>query len=51
MRVKRIGLEDHGNVTVFWGHIVHHTVIDADLPFTDFFQPGQQAQGGCLPAS
>ena len=51
MWVERVGLEDHGHVSVAWRHLVDDLVIDLDLAGGDVFQARQHAQGGRLPAA
>ena len=51
MRVQSVGLEYHGNVTIFRSDIVHNTVADADFAFGNFFQTSQAAQSGGFTAA
>ena len=43
VRVKRIALEHHRNVTIFGWHVVDDAVTDHDVAITDLLQAGQQA--------
>ena len=51
MRIQRVRLKDHGNVTVFRRNVVHNSIRDLDLAAGNFLQPGQQAQGGGFPTA
>ena len=48
VRVERVALEHHGNVTILGRHIVDHTIANHDIAFADLLQPGEQAQTGGL---
>ena len=44
MRVKRVGLEDHGDVSVGRLNVVHDPAIDLQRAGGDVFQAGNHAQ-------
>ena len=44
MRIQGIVLEDHGNVAVLGGNIVHQLVTDIKLAAADEFEPGDHTQ-------
>ena len=48
VRVKCIGLENHGDVAIAWGHIVDHPVADFHFAFRDPLESGDHSQRGCL---
>ena len=45
MGIEGVVLENHGDVTVLGGHIVHQAVTDVQLTAADVFQPGDHPQG------
>ena len=49
--IQGVGLEDHGDVAVLGGHIVHDLAVDEELALADLFQAGHHAQGGGLAAA
>src|SRR5262249_38949487 len=51
VRVEGIILEHHGDITVFWGYIVHQALTDIDLSCRDVLQPCDHAQRRCLATS
>jgi hypothetical protein len=51
MGVKRIGLEYHGDIPIFWRDIIHDLVVDQYLAVADIFQTSQTSQGGRLSAA
>ena len=51
MRVERVGLEDHGHVSVAGRHLVDDLVVDLDLTRGDVLEARQHAQGGRLAAA
>src|SRR4029450_3047236 len=51
VRVERVALEDHRDVAVLGGHVVHDPVPDADGPLGDVLEARDHPQGGRLPAS
>jgi len=51
MRVQRVGLEHHRDVSIFRGEIVDALSSDADLAFGDVFQPGDHPQQRRLAAA
>ncbi len=51
MRVKRVGLEHHGDVAVLGGNFIHHPVADQHASVGHFLQPSQAPQGGRLAAA
>ena len=51
MGVKSIVLENHGNVAVFRGNIVHQFAVNVELAVRDFFHTGDHPQGGRLAAA
>ena len=46
--VQRIVLEDHGDITVLGGNIIHQTVADVQLAAGNVFQAGNHTQCGGL---
>ncbi len=44
MRIKRIILEDHGDVAVLGRHIVHQVAADLELAAGNLFQPGDHPE-------
>ena len=44
MRVKRVALEDHGDVAVLGGHVVDHPVADEQAAVADLLQAGHAAE-------
>ena len=51
MRVKRIGLEDHGNAAFRRRHTAHGASADADIAGGDLFQPGNHLEQRGLAAA
>ena len=51
MGVQGVGLEDHGDVAVLGGHVVHDLAVDEQLALADLLQAGHHAQGGGLAAA
>src|SRR3989454_3644227 len=51
VRVERVGLEDHGHVSVAGRHLVDDLVVDLDLTGGDVLEASQHAQGGRLAAA
>lgn len=51
MRVKRIGLEDHGQIPLARRHVVHPLACNHQIAARNGFQPRQRAQKGGLPAT
>jgi hypothetical protein len=51
VRIERVVLEDHGDVTVLGGQIVDDPVADGDLAGGDFLEPGHHAEGCGLAAA
>ena len=51
MRVKRIGLEHHGDIAILWRHVIDDTLANFDLPSRDFLQPGDHPQKRGLAAA
>ncbi|MNY41777.1 hypothetical protein D3C86_1766160 [compost metagenome] len=51
MRIKRIGLEHHGDVALARGHAIDHPVADENIPIGDLLQPGDHAQKRGLAAA
>ena len=50
MRIERVALEDHRDVAVAGGHVVHDAVADAQDPLADLLEPGHHPEGGRLAA-
>ena len=50
VRIERIVLEHHRDVALTGGQAVDHRAADPDLARGRLVEPGQQAQGGALPA-
>jgi len=50
VRVEGVVLEDHGNVAVLGGQVVHEALADVDLPRRDLLEAGDHPEGGGLPA-
>jgi hypothetical protein len=50
VRVERIVLKDHGNVTVFGRHVVHESVADVQVSCRDRLESSDHAQCRALPA-
>src|SRR5262249_903960 len=48
MRVERVVLEHHRDVSVFGRQIVHHPAADGDVPESDLRQASDAPQGGGL---
>ena len=44
MRVKRIGLEHHGDITILWRYVIDDTLANFDLPSRNFLKPGDHPQ-------
>src|SRR5438876_4871194 len=51
MRVQRVALEDHRDVTAARSHIVDDLAADADLTRADLLEPGDHPQRGRLAAA
>ena len=51
VRVQSIVLEDHGDVAVLRGHVVHQTVADVQFAVRDLFQTGDHAERRGLAAA
>ena len=51
MRVQRVALEDHRDVSLLWVQAVHEPVSDVDLAFRDVLESGDAAKRGRLPAT
>jgi hypothetical protein len=51
MRVQRVILENHRDVAVFGGYIVHELVAYVQLTFGNFLQTGDHTQSGGLAAT
>ena len=49
--IEGVVLEDHGDVPVLGGHVVHQTAADIDLPVSDGLQPRHHPQGGGFSAA
>ena len=49
--IEGVVLEDHGDVPVLGGHIVHQSVADVQFAAADIFQPGDHPQGGGFAAA
>src|SRR5215207_9553695 len=50
VRVERVALEDHGDVAVARGDIVHDPIADLQLALADLLEARDHAQRGCLAA-
>ena len=44
MRIQRVILEHHRDVTLFGLHLIHDGATDPDLARADFFEPGDHPQ-------
>src|SRR5215469_2636217 len=51
MRVERIILEHHCDVSVLRRHIIDELIADVDLARGGFLEPGDHSQGGALSAT
>ncbi len=51
VRVERVALEDHGDVAVLRGHVVHDAVADGDGAVGDLLEPRDHPQGRRLAAA
>ncbi len=51
MGIERVGLEDHGDVTILRRHVVDHPVADADFAAIDRLETGDGSQQGRLAAA
>ena len=51
MRIQRIVLEHHGDVTIFRRNVVDHASPYRDRPFRDILEPGDHSQRGRLPTA
>jgi hypothetical protein len=51
VRVERVALEDHRDVAVLGGDVVHDPVADPDCPLGDGLEPGDHPQRGRLSAA
>ena len=51
MRVERVVLEDHRNVAVLGGHVVHQLAVDVQLARADLLQTRHHAQRGGFAAA
>ena len=51
MGIEGVVLEDHGDIPVLGGHIVHHPVADEKLAVADILQAGNHPQGGGFAAA
>ena len=51
MGVQGVVLEDHGDVSVLGGHIVHELAVNVQLALGNFLQAGHHTQGGGLAAA
>jgi hypothetical protein len=49
--VEGIGLEDHGDIPILGGDIVHPSIANVDGAGAHFFQAGQHARGGGFAAA
>ena len=49
--IQSIVLENHGDIAVLGGNVVHQTVADVQLAAGDVFQAGNHTQGGGLTAA
>jgi hypothetical protein len=50
VRVERVVLEDHGDVTLAWSEVVYHAVADQDPSGRDGLEPGDHPERGTLSA-
>ena len=50
VRIESVALEDHGDVAIARGQVVHDAIADAHLPARDVLEAGDHAQGSCLAA-
>lgn len=51
MRVQRITLENHGDITVLWLDVINQFVIDVQFAVGNIFQAGYHAQSSGFSAS
>ena len=51
MGVQGIVLEDHGDVSVLWFHIVHILAVDAELTGSDVLKSRNHAKSRGFPAA
>ena len=51
VRVERVALEDHRDVAVLGGDVVHDAIADLERARGDFLEPGDHPQGGRLAAA
>ena len=51
MRIKRVVLENHGDVAVFRRDIVHQVPVNIKFTAGNIFQTGDHSQGGGLSAA
>src|SRR4029077_3711789 len=50
-RIKRVGLEHHGDVTVFWRDVVDNAAADFDRARTRLVEPGDDVEQRGLAAT
>ena len=51
MRIQRVVLEDHRDVTILRGDLVHDPVTDPDSSLADLLEPGDHAERRGLAAA
>jgi len=51
MGIKGVVLENHGDVAILGGNVVHQDFIDSDFPVGQLFESGHHAKGGGLTAT
>ena len=51
MRVKRVVLEDHRDITILGRHLIHHPVADGDFTARDILKPRQHTKQGGFAAT
>jgi hypothetical protein len=49
--IKRIILEDHRDVSIFWRDVIHDFAVDGNRPFGYLFQASNHTQGRGLAAT
>ena len=44
VRIERVALEDHRDVSILWGEVIHDAAADGDGAFRDFLETGDHPQ-------
>jgi hypothetical protein len=51
VRIQGVVLENHGDIAILGGNVVHHFSIDVELAAGNIFETGNHAERGCLAAA